>query len=345
LDRSAHQGMADKVKTSAAVSGQTTTDTDLSFKLLAALSQLLGASPHQFRSVRDFDDATGDIIKAAVVALREEDKTFLGSSLQDLIQHTVNALFGEVGKQFDHLPQEKQADVLKAVRDLISRLPQEKQADVRAKLGVNDLSDEYLRHAVVSGSLASALAGAVGIGGFGFYMGAVSLVSAMAGAVGLTLPFAFYTSLTSTIAVAANPLFFLPALVGGAALIYSRQNRSLRRKLAVGVVVQLALAGTAIETPMTAENNRKRAIAAWQHATEALSAAEDERINAERGLETAEALSAEIATAAGHDAESFKTMRGALSAARQAVDTARQVLSVRTRTAAAAKDRYWGLAL
>jgi hypothetical protein len=89
---------------SAAVYVQTTTDTDFSFKLLAALSQLLGASPHQFRSVRDFDDATFDIIKAAVVALREEDKTFLGSSLQDLIQHTVNALFGEVGKQFDHLP-------------------------------------------------------------------------------------------------------------------------------------------------------------------------------------------------------------------------------------------------
>jgi len=50
---------------------------------------------------------------------------------------------------------------------------------------------------------------------FGFYMSAASLVATIAGLAGLTLPFAFYTTMSSLVAVVANPLFFLPLVLGG----------------------------------------------------------------------------------------------------------------------------------
>jgi len=129
-------------------------------------------------------------------------------------------------------------------------------------LGLDSLSDDYLKKVLVSGALASAFAGAVSIGGFGFYMGAASLVATIAGLAGLTLPFAFYTTMSSLVAVVANPLFFLPLVLGGGVWLFHGKDSELKRKLAVNAVVQLALAGAAAES--CTDGRDARVIEEWR---------------------------------------------------------------------------------
>jgi uncharacterized protein YlxW (UPF0749 family) len=328
IDKSQQDSIGLKVKARAVQLSGSTSDTDLALRLVAQLSQIVGASPHQYTSEREFDDAAADIIAGSVTSLRNAEGKFTGSSLQDMVQFTVESMFGEVGKRFDDLSSEKQADVLKAVRDFIAQLPHDQQMQVRAKLGLDDLSDEFLGKAVVSGTFASAFAGAVSIGGFGVYTGAVSLVSAMAGLVGLTLPFAFYTSLTSAIAVAANPLFVVPAVAGGGFLLYRNQNGALRKRLAINTVVQLALFGSSL-TPGSTTDARMRAVAAWHSASEAIRTAEGMRASAQQGVTVAE--------------HRLSTLRDSLRSAAQALgsaiaDRSKLVSSIRTEVASRASD-------
>jgi hypothetical protein len=69
-------------------------------------------------------------------------------------------------------------------------------------------------------------------------MAAVKALAAMAGMVGLGLPFSAYATLTSVIAVLANPLFMVPALLGGGWLLTSYTNGKMRDNLLPVVVTQ-----------------------------------------------------------------------------------------------------------
>ena len=79
------------------------------------------------------------------------------------------------------------------------------------------------------------------VSGFAFYTTATSLVASFAGLFGLTLPFGFYTGLTSTIAILASPLFLLPFLLGGGIWLTQHQNKSLKKKLLPIVLMQITL--------------------------------------------------------------------------------------------------------
>ena len=267
MDKDRDDALGRKVKSNADLLLKTMDESELSLRLIARLSQTFDIAPRRYASTHDFEDAASDIITASIVALRKSNKSFTGSTLQDLVQFNVEIMFGEVGQRFEGLASEQQVNLLSAIRDLIAQLPHEQQAELRQKLGIDDLSDEYLRTALVSGSLASVFAGAVSIGGFGFYTGAVSLLATVAGFVGLTLPFAVYTSLTSAVAVVSNPLLILPALSFGGVYLYRTQNETLRQRLAVNTVVQLALGGSSIEASSLVRAKRQRVVSLWQEAT------------------------------------------------------------------------------
>lgn len=75
-----------------------------------------------------------------------------------------------------------------------------------------------VRKAIATSGTSIVFAIIVEVSGFAFYTTATSLVATFAGLFGLTLPFGFYTGLTSTIEVLANPLFIIPLLLGGGIL-------------------------------------------------------------------------------------------------------------------------------
>jgi uncharacterized protein YaaW (UPF0174 family) len=59
---------------------------------------------------------------------------------------------------------------------------------------------------VAAGASAVASLSAAQLSGFGIYLGASTLVGALTSAIGVTLPFAFYTGMSSTIAVLIGPV-------------------------------------------------------------------------------------------------------------------------------------------
>lgn len=237
---------------------------DLTLRLLTKLARIFELGPIAFVAPRSFSDANDAIAAAAVASLRASDRAFKGATIQDAVQHSVEAMFGQVGKRFDDLSASEQSDILSEVRRFIEQLPHAEQEAIRARLGLDSLSDDYLKKVLVSGALASAFAGAVSIGGFGFYMSAASLVATIAGLAGLTLPFAFYTTMSSLVAVVANPLFFLPLVLGGGVWLFHGKDSELKRKLAVNAVVQLALAGAAAES--CTDGRDARVIEEWREA-------------------------------------------------------------------------------
>ena len=86
--------------------------------------------------------------------------------------------------------------------------------------------------------------------GFGVFMMASSIVGGLTSAVGITLPFAFYTSMSSVIATVINPFFLaIPAAVLAASLFRSDMSQtkvaifyfaSFRMKMATHILKNVA---------------------------------------------------------------------------------------------------------
>ena len=206
------------------------------------MNEVLDIPPRRYQAPRDFEDNSEEILARCLAVLRESEPEFTGADLQDMLRFLMNKMFGEIGKRFESLGSDKQQQVADAVRKFIDDLPEAQREKLRNEIGTDKITDSYIRKAIVSGTLSTAFAAAVSLGGFGFYMGAVSLMAALAGLVGITLPFSFYMGVTSSIAVIANPIFFVPVVAGGGWWLYGRQNDKMRRRLAPLVVAQSVLA-------------------------------------------------------------------------------------------------------
>ena len=199
-----------------------------------------------------------------------------------MLRFLMNKMFGEIGRRFESLSSDKQQQVVDEVRKFIETLPETQKEQLRKELGSDQITDGFIRKAIVSGTLSTAFAAAVSVGGFAFYTGAVSLLAALAGLVGITLPFSFYIGLTSTIAVISNPLFVVPVLAGGGWWLYGRQNHKMRRRLAPLVVVQSVLAHLAGRS--NGVDHSDQALGLWQAAWAAVEQRRTELARAEAAL-------------------------------------------------------------
>lgn len=246
-------------------------DSELALRLLSVMHEICEIPFRNYMALADFDDSAAEIIESCITFLKESEKSFNGDTLEDLIKYNVDQMFGQIGKHFEKMEPEKQEEILQALRTFIEKLPDEQRSAILKEIGVDQLSSEYVRKMLVSGGLSSAFAAAVSVGGFSFYVGAVSFLAAVTGLVGITLPFAFYTGLTSTIAVVANPIFFLPVLAGGGFLLYGSQNGKMRRRMVTMTLTQLALASLSSESVASDRGNRM--LSAWRQAADALASA------------------------------------------------------------------------
>ncbi len=236
---------------------------ELALRLMGALNEILEVPPRRYAAPRDFEDNAGEILTRCLAVLRDTEKDFSGNNLQDLLRFLTNRMFGEIGKRFESLDAGQQQQVVDAVRAFITDLPEAQREKIRNEIGADQITDSYIRKAIVSGTLSTAFATVVSVGGFAFYTGAVSLLATLAGLVGLTLPFSVYVGLTSTIAVVANPLFFVPVVAGGGWWLYTRQNKAMRRRLAPLVVAQAVLNHVG-RSAVGGEDHLEEALGLWQ---------------------------------------------------------------------------------
>jgi hypothetical protein len=224
-------------------------DEVLQVDLFLEMTKLLTLRGTKYILEKEIEDQCRLIISDVYQQLLKQDKKFKlftekeldSTKLQQMVKYQMSKVFNELDDSFKDFTIEDQTKFASQVNEYIQSLPEEKQSKIKEKLGINDLTDEMVRKAIAASGTSIVFAIIVEISGFAFYTTATSLVATFAGVFGITLPFGVYTGLTSTIAVLANPLFFIPVLLGGGALLVNHQNKSLKKKLLPIIVMQIAL--------------------------------------------------------------------------------------------------------
>ena len=226
-----------------------TDDQVIQVDLFLEITRLLKLRGMKYTLEQEIFDQFTNIVRDVYQQYKKQDKPFRAftenqtnsTMLQQMIQFQMSKVFSELDDSFNDFTIEDQTKFASQVNDYIHSLPEEKQQKIKDKLGLNDLSDEMVRKTIAASGTSIVFAIIVEVSGFAFYTTATSLVASFAGLFGLTLPFGFYTGLTSTVAVLANPLFIIPMLLGGGYLLFNHQNKSLKTKLLPIIIMQIAL--------------------------------------------------------------------------------------------------------
>ncbi len=224
-------------------------DHEIQVELFLEITRLLKLRGTKYTLLKEIEDQCTNIVYEVYQQYKKQDKQFraftekqAGSTmLQQVVQFQMSKVFSELDSSFHDFPIQDQTQFASQVNEYIQSLPEEKQVKIKEKLGINDLSDEMVHKTIATSGTSIVFAVIVEVSGFAFYTTATSLVASFAGLFGLTLPFGFYTGLTSTVAIIANPLFLVPMLLGGGYLLVNHQNNSLKSKLLPIIIMQIAL--------------------------------------------------------------------------------------------------------
>jgi len=184
------------------------------------------------------NDLGDEIENKTIALLQENDDDFEGDTISELAQHVMQGMFADLSARFEDQDDETRQEIVEAILKEIETMPEKQRERLRHALGTDELSQESVRQAIVSGSLGSAFAAVVHVAGFSAYMVAVKALASVMGLIGITLPFAAYTTLTSAMATLANPLFLVPVLLGGGYFLTRRTNKKMRNNLLPVIVTQ-----------------------------------------------------------------------------------------------------------
>lgn len=179
---------------------------------LTRLMERLQVPMRELGTPRAILDAAEDVAVAALHRLRENEKTFRGTTYDDMIRWQVERLVTGAAQKAKH-DREAAARMEEALDEWVRQLPEEQQAQLRQQLGVSELTRDVLLRAAQAGVLGGALYATVQAAGFAAYTTLTSMLAGIAGAVGLTLPFAVYAFASSALAILSSPLFFGPVAV------------------------------------------------------------------------------------------------------------------------------------
>lgn len=179
---------------------------------LTRLMERLQVPMRELDSPRAILDAAEDVAVAALHRLRENEKTFRGTTYDDMIRWQVERLVTGAAQRAKQ-DREAAARMEEALDEWVRQLPEEQQAQLRQQLGVTELTRDVLLRAAQAGVLGGALYATVQAAGFAAYTTLTTMLAGIAGAVGLTLPFTVYAFASSALAILSSPFFFAPLAV------------------------------------------------------------------------------------------------------------------------------------
>ena len=195
----------------------------------------------------DLDNLGERIIFESIMLLRNTDKHFKGSNSKEMASHVLRKMFEDLSKRFDEQDSETQKKIVEAIMQGIKTMPEDQRDRLRKELNVDELTNEAVRKAIITGSLGTAFAVVIEVSGFSAYIFAVKLLAGITGLIGITLPFAAYTALTSMMAFLSNPLLLGPAFLISGWLLTKRGNSKIKNGLAP-VLVTLAIVSSALDS-------------------------------------------------------------------------------------------------
>ena len=183
------------------------------------------------------EDDVGEMVYKCLLEISGDYK-IKSSTLtrQELLEKVMDKLFEDLGKEaekaIEGMSPEEEEEILRKVKEEIYNLPPEKREQILKDLNLEELTAESLWKLFKSGALTGGTLMGAKACGFGLYLAATTVVHAIfTTLLGITLPFSFYTFLTSSIAFLLNPLV-APVLVAAFGLrILKTQEKKFDRKL------------------------------------------------------------------------------------------------------------------
>jgi len=219
---------------------------DMRLQILFRLADHLEIDLPKDLSSSDLDNLSERIIFNSINLLRETDKEFKGSNSKEMASHVMKKMFEDLSKRFDDQNSETQEKIVESIMQGIKTMPEEQREHLRKELNVDELTNDVVRKAIITGSLGAAFSVVIEIAGFSAYIFAVKLLAGITGLVGITLPFAAYTTLTSMMAFFANPFILGPAFLVFGWWLSKKGNRKIKNGLAPVLVTQ-ALVSSAFD--------------------------------------------------------------------------------------------------
>lgn len=122
-----------------------------------------------------------------------------------------------------------------------SNLSDQEKLEVAKAIGVDELTLDAIKPAIVSTMLVSLVSIGVAGSGFGVYIAATTLMhTVMTSILGITLPFAIYSGLTTSMGLLISPVGALALGVGLLARIGSQKSKEIKKHLLTLALLQLA---------------------------------------------------------------------------------------------------------
>ena len=192
-------------------------------------------------NLHSLDEIGMRIENEALKALNHSDKEFTGKTTDEMIKHVFEKLFQEMTKLFKTKDNKTKEEIVENILSSIEKMSEEEKNKLKEILKVDKISADVIRKALAAGTLGTAFATLISVAGFSAYTAATAALASLAALIGVTFPFGTYMSLTSIIAVLADPLFLL---TGMTLLLYGlnkKSNSSIRNGLSPMIVSLISI--------------------------------------------------------------------------------------------------------
>lgn len=224
-----------------------TPTSQLKMGMIKELSSLYGIPVDSLNTRLEVAEQWERIIHHMHLHMSKKDKQFKKfiennkrqEKLEDIVSFQMQNLVQAVNNK--KLTTSEMEEIGESLEVFILKLPEQKQKQIAEKLGVNDVTSSTMQKLIATQGSAVVLAAIVQVAGFTFYTTLTSITASVFGLIGITLPFGVYMSLTSIVAVVANPLFLIPALLLAGGGMVKWQNDKLKKSIAPIVVMQIVM--------------------------------------------------------------------------------------------------------
>ena len=224
-------------------------DAELQVKLLTEMARALELKGMRYNHIQDIESQSEAIVQALHEQMLKDDKDYQAfiesvdeqEAYQLLIQYQMQKLFSAFHEKFRELSEEQSTDFTEKIKKLLTDLPLEKQHLLKQKLGIDELTNEAIRSAILTQGSVVVLSVIVEVVGFSAYTTLTTAIAATMALVGVTLPFGIYTLATTLFSMLINPFILIPLALGGGGLLLQHQNKSLKKRLLPVGILQITL--------------------------------------------------------------------------------------------------------
>ncbi|MGM9951223.1 MAG: hypothetical protein ACI33P_13915 [Lysinibacillus sp.] len=196
-------------------------DEELQVKLFTEMTKILDLPGVRYDSPLEIEMQAEAIIQAVHAGMLKDDKdyeTFVSSAedreiYQLIIHHQMQKVFSIFDSKFRELDEKKATDFTKQMQGFLMDLPEEQQQELKGRLGIDELTAEVIRTAIVT-------------------QGAVVVFSAIVEVAGFEAPL---------FSLLISPFVLIPLALGGGGLLLKPPTKSMKKKLLPVGILQLIL--------------------------------------------------------------------------------------------------------